>query len=466
MKTYEDLYYSDDYHICLGPVDKKIKEIKCFHPDATHIADNAFENCQELKSVYFPDEIIIGKKAFSNCINLENISFLKSAYIIDSFAFSDCISLKQVEFPPTVIILEDNIFNNCNLDVLVMPKITRKKSDDFLKNCYIESIKVTGDFSVRDTINAKRFKISEDVCFSIKDDALLCDKSRVLLRYPCLKKEAPTSKFFKGLDSIERYAFKNCKFSKLNIDNINMENFAFGDLEVDTLRLTNIHFENVQYIFENSKIKNLILTNCTFKIDDFRINSLFGNADIGNIEISGGNFKIKNNILFADDTLLYSLNNEKVTIIPKNIKRIASFAFRNSLTKNIVFEENCNRMEIRNYCFSNNNTIERIFFDASTSGHINFSEFAFDNCKNLKEVYLPKNFIPYCKTFSGSTFDKLYISPNKILGNKEKLFEEETKDNAIKVIINDELASKNLLNFQETCSSFKEINNLYKQISR
>ena len=466
MKTYKDLYYSDDYHICLGPVDKKIKEIKCFHPDATQIADNAFENCQELKSVHFPDEVIIGKKAFSNCINLENMSFLKSAYIIDSFAFSDCMSLKQVSFPPTVIVLEDNIFNNCNLDTLVIPKEVRKESDDFLKNCYIESVKITGDFSVKDIINTKRFEISEDVCFSVKDGALLCDRSRVLLRYPCLKKEAPTSKFFKGLDGIERYAFKNCKFSKLNINNMNIESYAFGDLEVDTLHFTNIHFEDVHHILKNSKIKNLILTNCTFEVNDFRISPLFGDADIENIKVNGGDFKIKNNILFANDTLLYSLNNEKTTVIPKDIKRVASFAFRNSLTKNIVFEENCNRVEICDYCFSNNNTIERIFFDASASGRINFSEYVFDNCKNLKEVYLPKSFVPYYKTFSGSTFNKLYISPNKILGNKEELFKEETEFNGIEVIIDEELASKNLLNFQETCSSFKEINDLYKQISR
>jgi len=75
------------------------------------IGSNAFEDCINLKNIYFPMAKTIGNGAFSGCIELSNISFPEVLYI-EARAFTDCTKLTDIFFPMAIIIGEES-FSRC-----------------------------------------------------------------------------------------------------------------------------------------------------------------------------------------------------------------------------------------------------------------------------------------------------------------------------------------------------------------
>lgn len=101
-------------------------------PDKTYrcIGNDTFEDCKNLKSVYFGKIEMIGERAFKDCKELSNITFSDSLKHISDNAFLNCEKISKVEFlgeldlfilgrPQNII----NCFKGTSLEEIVFPNI-------------------------------------------------------------------------------------------------------------------------------------------------------------------------------------------------------------------------------------------------------------------------------------------------------------------------------------------------------
>lgn len=78
------------------------------------IENNAFANCQSLRSVTIPDSVTgIGDYAFSSCGSLSKVQIPNSVTGIGSYAFYSCKSLKEIIIPDSVKSIGSYAFKNC-----------------------------------------------------------------------------------------------------------------------------------------------------------------------------------------------------------------------------------------------------------------------------------------------------------------------------------------------------------------
>lgn len=114
--------YSGDIIIPARIVDDNIKY------SVTEIANDAFKECDKLRSVIIPNSVImIGERAFKGCSNLNNIEIPNSVISICESAFEDCNSFISIEIPQSVKFVGENAFKNCmnllNVEIFESNKI-------------------------------------------------------------------------------------------------------------------------------------------------------------------------------------------------------------------------------------------------------------------------------------------------------------------------------------------------------
>lgn len=94
----------------------------------TEIGEEAFKNCENIKSVTIPETVtVIGKSAFAGCVKLENVSMSDNVTEIASFAFSGCKALKLDKLPESITTLGAYAFKNCTslAGIIIQPKLER-----------------------------------------------------------------------------------------------------------------------------------------------------------------------------------------------------------------------------------------------------------------------------------------------------------------------------------------------------
>ena len=77
------------------------------------IADNAFEDCEDLESVTFPDSVRNVCAAFTNCTGIESMELGKGVETVAAYAFDGCSNLKSITFPASVKEIGENAFVGC-----------------------------------------------------------------------------------------------------------------------------------------------------------------------------------------------------------------------------------------------------------------------------------------------------------------------------------------------------------------
>ena len=88
------------------------KGIIKFATDVTSIGNNAFKNCDALKSVSFPYSLLtIDIKAFESCDNIDTIKFGPNITTIGDEAFNSCHSLTSVTIPNSVTSIGNAAFD-------------------------------------------------------------------------------------------------------------------------------------------------------------------------------------------------------------------------------------------------------------------------------------------------------------------------------------------------------------------
>ena len=82
--------------------------------DKTTIGDNAFNNCNGLKSIVISDIVEnIGNGAFYGCSSLSSIDFGKGVKTIGNIVFYWCSSLTKIVIPENVTSIGNITFNTC-----------------------------------------------------------------------------------------------------------------------------------------------------------------------------------------------------------------------------------------------------------------------------------------------------------------------------------------------------------------
>ena len=81
----------------------------------TFIGDNAFYDCNNIKSVSIPKSVTsIGYKAFYNCTSLVNITIPEGVNNIQHYAFENCTGLTSITIPESMISFASYAFKGCS----------------------------------------------------------------------------------------------------------------------------------------------------------------------------------------------------------------------------------------------------------------------------------------------------------------------------------------------------------------
>lgn len=101
-------------------------------------------NNYSLTAITFPANInSIANNAFNNCDKIRSVDFsATSLTTIDSW-FSNTDSLRTVKLPETVTALKDNAFNNCPIEEINLPTGLSEIGNSSLNRARIKNLKIT-----------------------------------------------------------------------------------------------------------------------------------------------------------------------------------------------------------------------------------------------------------------------------------------------------------------------------------
>lgn len=217
----------------------------------TTIGEEAFANCDNLKSVKIPDSVIsIEHGAFFECINLKSVKIPKSVEKIGRSAFECCYNLENVTIQNGVSVIETYAFSSCqNLTNIIIPKsLVRIECDAFgecekLTRIYISNIRRTkgfestivpvGSMSTEEILNNKQL-------FNEKPDGLVVTKYGVLCGY---KGDIETIIIPNGVKKIKRFFLWKKRYSiEISESVTGIEDCALSDVCI-ILRENGFHID-------------------------------------------------------------------------------------------------------------------------------------------------------------------------------------------------------------------------------
>lgn len=134
MKTYSVTGFTSDVLENLT-IQKEINGKK-----VTAIQDQAFENCEKIKSVQIPDTVdSIGKSAFENS-GIMTISIPDSVQSIGESAFASCSGMTSIFLSDKITVIPDQCFYNSGLIQITLPKNLKTIEDRAFYGTQLETV--------------------------------------------------------------------------------------------------------------------------------------------------------------------------------------------------------------------------------------------------------------------------------------------------------------------------------------
>ena len=125
-----------------------LESIKILKPDSASemkIAELAFANCLNLKTVELPESLKkLERFTFTSCSSLTSINFPKTLNTLESDVFKGCSSFKSITIPNTITNLSIDVFSDCtsleNINVPNVEVFEKLLSNNCLRNTKLSKI--------------------------------------------------------------------------------------------------------------------------------------------------------------------------------------------------------------------------------------------------------------------------------------------------------------------------------------
>lgn len=344
----------------------------------TVIGDYAFY-CSDVEEVILPNGLkTIGKAAFYQCSRLKKINFPEKLERIKHFAFKSCIALESVDFPKEMLYIESSAFENSGLKHVTLPEKLihhNRNGENIFAETALETVNIPRNFSLETGMFAD--------CHQLKSVKISCGKFVSKNCFAGCENLEDIS-----LDSISWFgdgAFKRCKSLKTKELTLYPYQHVHSNAFVEC-SFEKVHIENANELGTGVFKKCSLLKEVTI------------DAPKTGASINMGTFEGCSNletVIFTDDANTNIINIGeyafasciKLTTIklPKNLKRIAAFAFQNSGLRNITFPEML--VSIGENAFSNTDLEE-----VSLPDSVEFlDKGTFSDCVRLKKAHLSKS---------------------------------------------------------------------------
>ena len=134
----------------------------CIKSGTVVIADDAFNDCENLATVDIPSGVkTIGDFAFDGCSNLASITIPDSVKTIGNYAFYGCSNLASVTIPDSVTTIGDSAFENCtNLTSVTIPDSVKT-----IGSCAFYGCSNLASVTIPDSIDSMGLKVFSGTAF-------------------------------------------------------------------------------------------------------------------------------------------------------------------------------------------------------------------------------------------------------------------------------------------------------------
>ena len=395
--------------------------------DVKGIGDNAFNNCENLKSVTIGNSVVsIGENAFNGCSNLESITINSDAdfsnaglYFTQNGIRYHVLNKDEVEIVPVYFEQNDEnsytyVSNSWSGDLVIPDTIT-------IGNNY--AVKIIGRLAFAGCAGLTSVTIPNTVT-SIDDEAFSS----------CIDLKSAT--LGNSVETIGNSAFNGCK----NLETVNMGN-SVKNIGNDAFRATNIKDINIPSSVTNiggwafAECHNLETIDIPSSVETIgetafqscdNIKTLTYNTDALNINsISKSNLEtvvIGDAITSIPDDAYFDCENLKSVTIGKSVESIGSRAFQNTGLESVAIPESVT--SISSYAFNNCDGLTSVTIPESVE---TVGDYAFANCDNLSEL----TYNPETTTIGENAF--LGTKVNLQQGNEEEeyVLRYEIRDGAV-----------------------------------
>lgn len=249
------------------------------------IGISVFSNCINLKKVKLPDSIKrIEDGMFAGCIRLDNYEVPKLVESIGDRAFEHCKGLKKILLPDSLIKIGNSTFQQCDsLKTLILPDFLREIGGSAFCECknlesisIPNSVKTIGGDAFRGCSNLQNVSIGnalENIEYEMfmecrKLEEIKIPNSVKYIGYGAFRSSSiKTVHMGTSVDSIAKYAFRDCTVTKLHLYDIAAWcKVRFVDHPLDDAGL---HHKKIRLYLGDEEITNLIIPTTVDSIGNF-----------------------------------------------------------------------------------------------------------------------------------------------------------------------------------------------------
>lgn len=339
--------YLDDYLLSVD-ADKVAADCRIYSKTRL-IAAGAFSSCQKITSVTMGDKVeYINQKAFYRCLNLKTVYLSSNLKKISDSSFASCSALESINIPQSVSAIEDKAFWKCvSLAETDIPKNVVSIGNSAFCGCEKlekirlgEGLETIGSYAFAETSSLTEISLPESLT-ALAADAFSSSAVKDIY-YGSVKenwKRISKNADFSGITV--HYTIKNAEETVIIIHTDDDFDYESGNVNLEVTEVEKVTSKFVQNEFYSSLFANPIQIldirlvdgdgnpiqplpdqKITVKIkstEEFRNHLLSGLSSAGDYNVAA------QDIGFANDSFVFMLNGEKVTV-PASESFLSSFS--------------------------------------------------------------------------------------------------------------------------------------------